>query len=49
MTMSIGLAFATNPNIAIEDLLRQADAAMYRAKTTGKGRWELVEVNGQTS
>jgi diguanylate cyclase (GGDEF)-like protein/PAS domain S-box-containing protein len=46
LTMSIGLAFARDARIDINELLRRADSAMYRAKSAGKGRWELVEVNG---
>ena len=34
---SVGLAFAA-PESNVDDLLRRADAAMYSAKNTGKGR-----------
>ena len=43
LTMSIGLALATDTNIQLDELLRQADTAMYKAKTSGRGRWELFE------
>jgi diguanylate cyclase (GGDEF)-like protein len=39
---SIGVAVAT-PGIALEELLRSADVAMYQAKNAGKGRHKLFE------
>ena len=42
MTTSLGAAACTDPSIAPEDLIRQADAAMYRAKWAGNGRIELA-------
>ena len=40
MTVSIGIAFAT-PGINAADLLRNADAAMYKAKSEGRDRYAL--------
>jgi diguanylate cyclase (GGDEF)-like protein len=40
-TASIGIALSTAQHELPEELLREADVAMYRAKTIGQGRWEL--------
>ena len=40
---SIGVAFCGAGCDSVEELLRQADGALYRAKEGGKGRFELVE------
>src|SRR5207302_10741705 len=40
-TVSIGLAFPTPAHERAEDLLRNADAAMYRAKDRGRARYEV--------
>jgi diguanylate cyclase (GGDEF)-like protein/PAS domain S-box-containing protein len=40
---SIGIAVAENADESLEDLIRRADIAMYRAKERGRGRWELHE------
>jgi diguanylate cyclase (GGDEF)-like protein/PAS domain S-box-containing protein len=40
MTVSIGIAFAS-PGISAADLLRNADAAMYKAKASGRDRCAL--------
>ena len=40
---SIGIAINTSPASTPEDLLRNADLAMYMAKQRGKGRYELYE------
>ncbi|GAC1550711.1 MAG: hypothetical protein NVS3B16_25300 [Vulcanimicrobiaceae bacterium] len=42
-TGSIGLAFASMENLNFEELVRDADIAMYRAKTLGKGRCVTFE------
>lgn len=38
ITASVGIAIATGPDVRAEDLLRDADAAMYRAKELGRAR-----------
>lgn len=43
MTASIGIAIATDPKDTAGSLLRDADAAMYRAKRRGPGRYELFD------
>ncbi|HKH18368.1 MAG TPA: diguanylate cyclase, partial [Solirubrobacteraceae bacterium] len=43
ITASIGIAVAQNADALPEDLLRDADAAMYRAKERGRGRYELFD------
>jgi diguanylate cyclase (GGDEF)-like protein/PAS domain S-box-containing protein len=43
VTVSIGVAFATNSAARPETLLRDADAAMYRAKERGRARYELFD------
>jgi len=40
---SIGIATATNPTATPQSLLRDADAAMYRAKERGRNRFELFD------
>ncbi len=42
VTTSIGIAFAEGGEFA-EDLIRDADAAMYRAKERGRARYELFD------
>ena len=39
VTVSIGLA-PMQPGIHADELMRRADAALYRAKQAGRGRWE---------
>jgi diguanylate cyclase (GGDEF)-like protein/PAS domain S-box-containing protein len=43
MTASIGVAVANSPDDSPESLLRDAGAAMYRAKKRGPGRYELFD------
>ena len=43
MTISIGISVATSPDDTPESLLRDADAAMYRAKRRGPGRYEIFD------
>ncbi|MEZ0360046.1 EAL domain-containing protein [Mycobacterium sp. SA01] len=38
VTLSIGIAMASSPHVSAESLLRDADAAMYRAKQDGRAR-----------
>jgi diguanylate cyclase (GGDEF)-like protein len=40
---SIGIALSTNVHERAEDLIRDADSAMYRAKTQGKNRYVLSD------
>lgn len=41
VTTSIGLAVHTAGECHLEELLRRADNAMYRAKNSGENRWCL--------
>jgi PAS domain S-box-containing protein len=43
ISASIGIAASTSPHTQAEDLLRDADIAMYRAKGTGKARCEVSD------
>ncbi|MBV9412022.1 MAG: EAL domain-containing protein [Acidimicrobiia bacterium] len=43
VTVSIGVAFANHSALRAETLLRDADAAMYRAKERGRARYELFD------
>jgi len=40
---SVGVAFSRGGTTGLEELLRQADAAMYRAKGSGKGRYVIYD------
>jgi diguanylate cyclase (GGDEF)-like protein len=40
---SVGIATTTDPAADPETLVVHADAAMYRAKQSGRGRWELFD------
>ena len=43
VTVSIGIAVVADPSIAPETAIREADAAMYRAKELGNSRYELFD------
>jgi diguanylate cyclase (GGDEF)-like protein/PAS domain S-box-containing protein len=43
LEVSIGVAATADPDMAPETLLAHADAAMYRAKSRGGGRWQLFD------
>lgn len=40
---SLGIAVATVPGVAVQELLREADIALYRAKSSGKGRYVIFD------
>jgi diguanylate cyclase len=40
---SVGIAITADPDASPDDLLRDADAAMYRAKEAGGGRWSIFD------
>jgi diguanylate cyclase (GGDEF)-like protein len=44
VTASIGLRCANGDDVSPEEMLRDADAAMYRAKELGKDRWERFDI-----
>lgn len=48
VTASIGIALSTKGYEHPEDLLRDADMAMYRAKTLGRARHEIFDVTMQS-
>jgi PAS domain S-box-containing protein len=43
ITASIGIAFSNNPGAEAEDVLRDSEIAMYRAKHAGKARCEVFD------
>jgi PAS domain S-box-containing protein len=43
ISASIGIASSSNPHTQVEDLMRDADIAMYRAKRGGKARCEVSD------
>jgi diguanylate cyclase (GGDEF)-like protein/PAS domain S-box-containing protein len=43
VTVSIGIAFAGGERVAPDALIRDADAALYRAKERGRGRYEVFD------
>jgi diguanylate cyclase (GGDEF)-like protein len=43
ITVSIGIAMVADPSIAPDSVIREADAAMYRAKELGRSRYELFD------
>jgi diguanylate cyclase (GGDEF)-like protein/PAS domain S-box-containing protein len=42
-SVSIGIAVSSSGHESAEDLLRDADTAMYRAKANGRGRYEVFD------
>jgi len=49
VTASIGIALSTTPHTRAEEMLRNADIAMYRAKTLGKSRTEFFDPQMHTN
>ena len=49
ISASIGIASSASPHTQADDLLRDADIAMYRAKRTGKARCEVFDTAMHTS
>ena len=43
LSVSIGIAFSNNGGMEAQDLLRDAEIAMYRAKSSGKARYEVFD------
>jgi diguanylate cyclase (GGDEF)-like protein len=43
VTVSVGIAMVADPTVAPETVIREADAAMYRAKERGRSRFELFD------
>ncbi|HUJ34993.1 MAG TPA: EAL domain-containing protein [Solirubrobacteraceae bacterium] len=43
VTVSIGIAIVGDPAVSPETVIREADAAMYRAKERGRSRYELFD------
>jgi diguanylate cyclase (GGDEF)-like protein/PAS domain S-box-containing protein len=43
ITASAGIAVAFGPEVSPENLLRDADLAMYRAKEAGRGRYQIFD------
>jgi diguanylate cyclase (GGDEF)-like protein len=43
VTVSVGIARVADPTVSSEAVLREADAAMYRAKAQGRSRYELFD------
>ncbi|MDQ1492642.1 MAG: hypothetical protein QOJ23_5156, partial [Actinomycetota bacterium] len=44
VSTSIGVAFSRRSDDSADDLLRDADVAMYRAKEQGRARWEVFDI-----
>ena len=45
VTASIGVATFPDHGLDINDLIKAADAALYRAKALGRNRTELADIN----
>src|SRR5947209_7977049 len=43
VTVSVGVAIVNDPAVAPDTIIREADAAMYRAKDRGRSRFELFD------
>jgi diguanylate cyclase (GGDEF)-like protein len=43
VTVSIGIAMVDDPSVPPDTVIREADAAMYRAKDRGRSRYELFD------
>ena len=43
VTVSIGIVMVADPSVSPETVIRDADAAMYRAKERGRSRYELFD------
>jgi diguanylate cyclase (GGDEF)-like protein/PAS domain S-box-containing protein len=43
LDVSVGVAATTDPRLPPETLVAHADAAMYRAKSRGGGRWQMFD------
>ena len=43
VTVSVGVALVSDPAVSPEAIIREADAAMYRAKERGRSRFELFD------
>jgi diguanylate cyclase (GGDEF)-like protein len=43
VTVSVGVAMVNDPTVAPDTIIREADAAMYRAKDRGRARYELFD------
>jgi len=49
LSVSVGIVFARGGTASASEVLRDADAAMYRAKGGGKGRFELFDAQMRAS
>jgi diguanylate cyclase (GGDEF)-like protein len=47
VTVSIGVAVVADPSIPAEHLLREADAAMYRAKELGRSKYTVSDAGAK--
>jgi diguanylate cyclase (GGDEF)-like protein len=44
VSTSIGVAISTDASESVDDLLKRADQALYRAKKGGRGRFEVDDL-----